>query len=193
MRETLILLTAPFAVWLIAAPWVDGDPSALGTLGGTIAGAALLVGVALAVRTAARPAAVALVTVLGAASVIFGAVAFPAGLAVRLAAAITGLAAVALSLAARAVPAPQHVVAVNKRGGTLAEIKSIRVRDGKIAAPSILLGSMPETVYVTPREVWNLLGNIGFDLVRALPAMVLRGRAEARAAEHPDAGAPPAP
>jgi hypothetical protein len=182
MRETLIALTAPFAVWLVAAPWVDGDPSTLGTLGGTAAGVLLLAGAVLALAVHCRRWSIILVEVLGALIVVFGIVAFPAGLAVRLAAVIVGLLAVALAVFAAVLPPPSRIRAVNKRGGTLAEIKSLKIRDGKIAAPSILLGSMPETVYITPGEIWNLLGAIGPDLIRAMPKMILAGRKESLAA-----------
>jgi len=182
MRETLIALTAPFALWLVAAPWVDGDPSRWGTIGGTAAGVLLLAGAALALARHCRRWTLVLVGALGVGVVAFGVAAFPAGLAVRLAAVIVGLLTVALAVFAIVLPAPTRIRAVNKRGGTLAEIKSLKVRDGKIAAPSILLGSMPETVYVTPGEIWNLLGAIGPDVILALPKMILAGRKESLAA-----------
>lgn len=181
MRETLIALIAPFGLWLIAAPWVDADPSRMGTIGGTAAGVLLLAGTTLTLTLRCRRWAMVLVGALSICVVVFGLAASPAGLAVRLAAVIVGLVAVSLTVFAIVLPAPTRIRAVNKRGGTLAEIKSLKVRDGKIAAPSILLGSMPETVYMTPGEVWNLLGAVGPDVIRALPKMILTGRKESLA------------
>lgn len=185
MRELLALVVTPFGLWLAAAAWVDADTTAAGRIGGTAAGAVLIVSAILVAARHAHRAALTVLAILGVATVVLGAV-LPAGLAVRLAAVLTGLVTLALAFAATQVPAPARVVAVNKRGGTLAEIKSIKIKDGKIAAPSVLLGSMPETVYVTPEQIWNLIGNVDATLLKALPKMILEGRRASRTSEHAD-------
>lgn len=180
MKETLAALTIPFGAWLVAAPWVDADPTTVGRVGGTVGGILLIAAAVTAMLRGAARWSLRLIGGVGAVLVGLGAVGAPAGLAVRLAAVLVGLVALGLSWFAAALPAPGHICAVNKGGGTLAEIKSLKVRDGKIAAPAILLGSMPETVYVTPQALLTALGTVNTDLVRALPGMVVTGLREAR-------------
>jgi hypothetical protein len=176
MREMLAALTIPFGILVIVAPWVNGDPSLTGRLGGSVAGAALILAAGLVIWRHARPWSLWLLAALGAAVLIFGAAAVPGSAAVRVAAILAGLAAAALAAAALALPAPARIRTVNKGGSPLAEIKSLKVRNGMIAAPAVLLGSMPETVYVAPAELWKMLGAVGPDVIWALPAMLLRGR-----------------
>ena len=176
MREMLAALTIPFGVLVIVAPWVNGDPSMTGRLGGSVAGAALILAVGLVIWEHARAWSLWLLAVTGAAAAVFGAAAVPGSAAVRVAAILAGLAAAGFAAAALALPAPARIRAVNKGGSPLAEIKSLKVRNGMIAAPSVLLGSMPETVYVPPAELWKMLGAVGPDVIWALPGMLLRGR-----------------
>ncbi len=178
MREILALLNIPFALWLIAAPWVDGDPTAIGRIGGTVAGVVLIVAAVLAMWRHGARWTLWILGIVGLAGVVFAILGSPAGAAVRIAAGIVGVIAVVLAWVSAILPAPSHIVAVNKGGSVLAEIKSLKIRDGEIAAPSVLLGSMPETIYVTPAQFWRLLGSIGPDVAAALPHLILGGRKE---------------
>ncbi|UWG98764.1 hypothetical protein LPY66_08220 [Dehalobacter sp. DCM] len=74
---------------------------------------------------------------------------------------------------------------VNRTGGGLAEMTQIRMKDGNIIAKSILLGSMPETIYIKPEEICKAVALVDLDVILALPGLLYRGwkinRAQAEA------------
>ena len=56
----------------------------------------------------------------------------------------------------------------------MVDVKSLRMKDDTILMKALLLQSMPSTVYVRPDEVWKVLTMIPFDLVKQLPAFLVK-------------------
>lgn len=69
----------------------------------------------------------------------------------------------------------------DRGGAPMVDVKSLRMKDDTILMKALLLQSMPSTVYVRPDEVWKVLTMIPFDLVKQLPAFLVKGYKDCRA------------
>lgn len=63
----------------------------------------------------------------------------------------------------------------NRSGGELATFSKIRMKDNNIIAKGMLLGSMPETIYMYPEEICKALAMIDFGVILALPKILYTG------------------
>lgn len=59
----------------------------------------------------------------------------------------------------------------NRSGAELASISKVTEKKGNLLAKTVLLGSMPETIFIKPEELCALLSILDFDVVKKLPGM----------------------
>jgi hypothetical protein len=78
----------------------------------------------------------------------------------------------------------------NRSGGGLATITQIRMKDGNVLAKSVLLGAMPETIYMRPEEICKVFAMLDMKIFLSLPAILYLGwkRNRAQAKEGDQAG-----
>ncbi|MDR1188389.1 MAG: hypothetical protein LBK95_13195 [Bifidobacteriaceae bacterium] len=93
---------------------------------------------------------------------------------------VAGVALLVFGGLSAVIPSTQHVRAYDMYGNTLADISKLSIKRGDIVATSVLLESMPSTLYLRPEEVWKLLGLMGWDVVRRLPRFLVTGARRAR-------------
>lgn len=89
---------------------------------------------------------------------------------------IVGLVLVGLS----ALTLPFQVVVTsaefhNRHGGDLASFKRVRYKNGKILAKAVLLGSMPETIYMSPEEICKAVALMEPQVIFSIPIILYRG------------------
>jgi len=63
----------------------------------------------------------------------------------------------------------------NRSGGELATVTQIRIKNDNILAKSILLGSMPETIYVRPEELCKMMSLMDIKVILSLPGILYKG------------------
>ena len=64
----------------------------------------------------------------------------------------------------------------NKQGSDLARVKSVKMKNGEtVLAKVVLLGSMPETIYVQPEELIKMLALMDDSVVKGLFGYLLKG------------------
>jgi hypothetical protein len=78
------------------------------------------------------------------------------------------------------VAVPFQVIATkasfhNRTGNGLAEFMQVRMKDGNIICKSVLLGTMPETIYMRPGEICKAAALVDQDVILALPGILYRG------------------
>ena len=86
-----------------------------------------------------------------------------------------------LLVALVAFGATRFTTVYDRGGAPMVDVKSLRMKDDTILMKALLLQSMPSTVYVRPDEVWKVLTMIPFDLVKQLPAFLVKGYKDCRA------------
>lgn len=175
MRSLLNTLAAVLGVILAAVVLVGGfwsDAAGVVDLG---VAAVLVVAAVLGLRWPARRWPAAIVAVVGLGLLVVGVVGWVLGWPASPGRTVIGLLAAFVGAVAWALPEAASVHAVDKDGRTLAEIKTIQQRDERIAMKAVLLGSMPATIYVSPTELWKFLGLLGGDVMRHIPAALVKG------------------
>jgi hypothetical protein len=63
----------------------------------------------------------------------------------------------------------------NRNGGELAVFTQIRMKNDDILAKSMLLGSMPETIYMRPEEICKAIALIDSKVILSLPVILYKG------------------
>jgi hypothetical protein len=63
----------------------------------------------------------------------------------------------------------------NRSGGELATFSQIRMKNGDILAKAMLLGSMPETIYMRPEEICKAVALMDTKVILSLPAILFKG------------------
>ncbi|MEY8460858.1 hypothetical protein AALA69_06985 [Eggerthellaceae bacterium 24-137] len=63
----------------------------------------------------------------------------------------------------------------NRGGSDLASISKMSEKKGNLLAKTVLLGSMPETIFIRPEELCKLLSLMDFQVVAKLPGMLFEG------------------
>lgn len=71
----------------------------------------------------------------------------------------------------------------NRNGSELASISKVSEKKGNLLAKTIVLGSMPETVFIRPEELCGLLSILEFDIVKKLPEILYASWKSQRHAE----------
>jgi hypothetical protein len=174
VAKLLYCLAGGFGVVLVIVAWTI-DPSTTAKNGATPVGVLLVALAAMAVLTRTAPWLPRLGAALSVVAVIFGFAAIQAHGPTRITAIVVGALDCALFLLAQALPQPGPVFAVDKDGRPMAEIRSLAIKGNNLAAKSVLLGSMPSTVYLTPLELWKLFGLFTPVVLRSLPRLILLG------------------
>jgi hypothetical protein len=64
---------------------------------------------------------------------------------------------------------------VNRNGGELATFTQIRMKNGDILAKAMLLGSMPETIYMRPEEICKAVALMDAKVILSLPSILFKG------------------
>lgn len=175
MHAALLALAGVLGGWLVAAPLVLGhatsstwyiDP-ALGLVTITLAAAG--------VRWSNASIAAWLVALVGLVLVVVGFSGLIGSPSARLDEGLVGLLLALLGLIATQLTVPTSAVAVDKDGRPLSEIMTIRRKGDLVAMRAKLLGSMPATIYITPEELWKVVGLIDAGVAFALPRLLVVG------------------
>jgi hypothetical protein len=63
----------------------------------------------------------------------------------------------------------------NRNGGELATMTQIRVKNDNILAKTVLLGAMPETIYMRPEEICKAIALMDINVILSLPRILYKG------------------
>jgi hypothetical protein len=63
----------------------------------------------------------------------------------------------------------------NRNGGELATFSQIRMKNDNILAKAVLLGSMPETIYMYPEEICKAISLMDPKVILSLPSILFQG------------------
>jgi hypothetical protein len=63
----------------------------------------------------------------------------------------------------------------NRNGGDLATMTQVRVKGNDVLAKAVLLGAMPETIYMKPEEICKAFSLVDAQVVLALPKILYLG------------------
>jgi hypothetical protein len=63
----------------------------------------------------------------------------------------------------------------NRNGGGLATFNQIRIKNENILAKAVLLGSMPETIYMYPEEICKAIALMDVNVILSLPKILYLG------------------
>lgn len=176
MTKLLNYIIAVLGGWLIVSPFVLGYSSAIGIGASAIAGV-LVVALAVANSRLLLEQRLSLALLgLGVVLILWGIGGAIAGVASGWSEVIAGaLVAVAAAVILPFQVAAEKVVSHNRNGGELATFTQIRVKDNNILVKSILLGSMPETIYMRPEELCKMVAVMDPAVIFALPRLLYAG------------------
>lgn len=175
MRAVLLALAGLLGAWLVVAPWVLGYSATSARSADPALGLAAIVLAVIGVRWPGVRVAAWLITAGGLVLLVAGLSGAFGDQAARVDEGLAGLFLVVLGLFASQLVKAPSIVAVDKDGRTLAEITSIRRKGDLLAMKGQLLGSMPATIYLTPEELWKIVGLIDPGVAFALPRLLARG------------------
>jgi multisubunit Na+/H+ antiporter MnhF subunit len=174
MRALLLGLIGGLGVWFALTAWILDFPATDARLIATALGLAVTA-VAMVVIHWSGTLGCRLVGLLGCAIVVVGIVGVLGGPSARLNEIVIGLLVALVGFIAGEIAKPAPVSAVDKDGHTLAEIKTITRKGDVVAMKAQLLGAMPATIYVSPEELWKIVGLLGADTAFALPRLLTLG------------------
>lgn len=168
-------ITCILAVWLVVSPLLLGY-SLFGIVASVLIGSAMFaLGLTMA-KKRTSPSLAKGVIALGAVAIICGIAAlvlygFGANLVV--------VGVVSLCLGVAALPfmvEAKDAKFYNKMGSDLARVTAVKTnKDGDITAKVVLLGSMPETIYVHPQELIKMLALMDDSVVKGIVGYIARG------------------
>ncbi|MEN6408107.1 MAG: hypothetical protein ABFD44_00175 [Anaerolineaceae bacterium] len=72
----------------------------------------------------------------------------------------------------------------NRNGGELATFSQIRMKNDNILAKAVLLGSMPETIYMYPEEICKAIALMDPKVILSLPSILFQGWKRNRSKTH---------
>jgi hypothetical protein len=174
MRALLLGLVGGLGVWFALTAWILDFPTTDARLIATGLGLAVSA-VAMVVIRSPSALGCRLVGLLGCAIAVVGLVGVLGGPSARLNEIVIGLLVALVGFIAGEISQPAPVSAVDKDGHTLAEIKTITRKGDVVAMKAQLLGAMPATIYVSPEELWKIVGLLGADTAFALPRLLTLG------------------
>ena len=69
----------------------------------------------------------------------------------------------------------------NKGGNELAKVSAVKMKGDDIIAKTVMLGSMPETIFVKPSECFKALLLVDDKVIKAMPGFLIQGYKEVSA------------
>ena len=182
MTAILNSLVTVLGAWLVVSPYLLGTRGVALAIAIAAGAIALVLSIVAIKQEAYKPTLDYVLCALGIALALWGIVGWIAGLGAGLSEIIVGALVAALSFGATRFAHTYAGASFYDRGGApMVDVKSLRMKDDTILMKALLLQSMPSTVYVRPDEVWKVLTMIPFDLVKQLPAFLVKGYKDCRA------------
>lgn len=175
MKQLIALLNIVLGAWTAVSPWVLGYESAAAVYADLATGIALVALGAAALLAKGKKAPGALLAASAAVGLWLLVSAFVFG-PVRPSAIVCGALVALASLFASQVRGGEKLVVTDKSGKVMVEMDRIEVDGDTLAIKGKLFGSMPSTMYVTPAQLWRLLGMVTFPVLKAMPGMLSAGR-----------------
>lgn len=171
------------AIWLIVSPFLFGYAPAAIAVSACIGVVLAIAGFAMT-KQRTKAALAKLGVALGAVSIVAGIVFLVLyGQGVNLI--VVGLLAACVDIAALPfMVEAKEAKFFNKMGSDLARVTTVKTgKTGDITAKVVLLGSMPETIYVRPQELIKMLALMDDSVIKGIVGYIVRGykanRAEA--------------
>ena len=161
-------------IWLCVSPFVLGHVGILGFAIPIVVGVLAVILAFIGMKSKTVQANFMVLVVLGVCLAVWGVV---GGFVFDRVAGINEVVIGVLLAALAAVCLPLQVEVekarfFNRSGSELASIGKVSEKKGNLLAKTILLGSMPETVFIRPEELCGLLSILEFDVVKKLPGML---------------------
>lgn len=177
MTRLLEYLLIALGLWTVLSPFVLGCEEMYGTVVVAVIGIAGIALAALGFTSKTIQWNFALLAVLGLALALWGLV---GGLLLQAASpandVIIGLLICAVSVACLPFQVDaKKATFYNRSGQELARIEKISDKKGNLLAKSVLLASMPETIFIRPEELCRMLALIDFAVVKKLPGLLYAG------------------
>lgn len=177
MTKLIEYLIMAFGVWMCLSPLALAHEGALGIAIPIVAGIAWIILGAVALKNRTIQWNFICIAVIGCCLAIWGIV---AGLALEHVSGpnevIVGLIVAALAFVALPFQVDAERASFYNRGGSdLASINRVSRKNENLLAKTVLLGSMPETIFIRPEELCKLVAMLDMEVVAALPGMLYKG------------------